>query len=91
MDTENLGTEIWTQRIDLVFHSVHEKYDPFQHTDELMEEHQLHRKHVDEDPEHLDRTPTLSVTHPALVIHEDVDAMDFSVQTVLKEAGCWMG
>lgn len=87
----DLSFSLWTQKIDLLPQSLKHMDEIFAHNHPLMDAHQLHSKHLDEDPAHLDGLPILLITHPALVRFGDEEASDFSVKTVLKKAVCWMG
>ncbi|KAH7348192.1 hypothetical protein BKA66DRAFT_477295 [Pyrenochaeta sp. MPI-SDFR-AT-0127] len=87
----DLSFSLWTQKIDLLPQSLKHMDEGFAHNHPLMDAHQLHSKHLDDDPANLDCLPILLITHPALVRFGDEEARDFSVRTVLKKAVCWMG
>jgi hypothetical protein len=87
----DLSYSLWTQKIDLVPQSLEHIPKVFQHNHGLMSAHQLHSKHLDDDPAHLDDIPILLITHPALVRLGDEEGAIKGAKTVLKKAVCWMG
>ncbi|KAF1844826.1 uncharacterized protein K460DRAFT_354703 [Cucurbitaria berberidis CBS 394.84] len=91
MRAADLSYSLWTQKIDLLPNSLKHLDEVFTHNHPLMDAHQLHSKHVDENPAHLDGMPILLITHPTLVRLGDDEGTDFGRKTVLKKAVCWMG
>jgi hypothetical protein len=87
----DLSYSLWTHKIDLSCQRLDQLGEIFKHDHGSMDTHQLHRKHVDDDPAFLDGLPIALVSHPALVRFGNEDGTDFSVTTVLKKAICWMG
>ncbi|CAO2648333.1 Nn.00g076000.m01.CDS01 [Neocucurbitaria sp. VM-36] len=87
----DLSYSLWTQKIDLLPQSLKHMDEMFAHHHSLMDAHQLHSKHLDENPAHLDGMPILLITHPALVRLGDEEGHDIDRRSVLKKAVCWMG
>ncbi|KAJ4369699.1 hypothetical protein N0V83_005462 [Neocucurbitaria cava] len=87
----DLSYSLWTQKIDLLPQGLKHMNEVFTHSHSLMDAHQLHSKHLDENPAHLDGLPILLITHPALVRLGDEEGQDINRRTVLKKAVCWMG
>ena len=88
----DLSYSLWTQKIDLSIQSLNHIGEVlFTHSHLLMDAHQLHSKHLDENPAHLDGMPILLVTHPALIRLGGEEGDDTDRMTVLKKAVCWVG
>ncbi|KAF1834619.1 hypothetical protein BDW02DRAFT_326278 [Decorospora gaudefroyi] len=87
----DISYSLYTQKIDLYPQGLKHIQGTFQHSHGLMSAHQLHSKHLDDDPAQLDNMPILLMTHPALVRLDDEDGAGSIAKTVLKKAVCWMG
>jgi hypothetical protein len=85
-----ISFSLWVQKRDLQCKFMEDLPKTFQHGHALLEAHQLHNKHLNDNPARLDGLPILVVTHPAVVTHGNDDG-DYTVRSVLKKAICWMG
>ncbi|KAF2131052.1 hypothetical protein P153DRAFT_395444 [Dothidotthia symphoricarpi CBS 119687] len=87
----DLSYTLRTQKNNLGTKGFNDMEHRFAHNNPLMEAHQLHNKHLDEDPTVLDGRSILVITHPALVRKGNEYGTDFGTRVVLKKAVCWMG
>ncbi|KAF2812376.1 uncharacterized protein BDZ99DRAFT_265717 [Mytilinidion resinicola] len=85
-----ISFSLWVQKRDLEYRFKEELPKVFKHDHSLLEAHQLHNKHLNDNPARLDGLPILVVTHPAVVSRGNDDG-DYEVRSVLKKAICWMG
>ncbi|KAF2493185.1 hypothetical protein BU16DRAFT_540904 [Lophium mytilinum] len=85
-----ISFSLWVQKRDLECRFKGDLPEVFKHNHPLLEAHQLHNKHLNDNPARLDGLPILVVTHPAVVSRGNDDG-DYEVRSVLKKAICWMG
>lgn len=86
-----ISYSLWVQKKDLVCKPLADLPETFSYDHPLLEAHQLHNKHLNDNPARLDGLPILVVTHPAVLSFGNNEGSDYSVCSVLKKAICWMG
>ena len=87
----DLSLSIWVQKQELETETMVEQ--SFNHGNNQMEAHQLHRATLDLNPTALDKLPIILVTQPTVLlrVYKDGEGGNAISSYILKKAICFMG